>query len=294
MANRSKPKTFIVPLCCAMGIVSALLHWIVPTRLLLGNPAEYAIAAVAAALSLGALALLVFGFLLPCIREEKALGSEVKHQINNQASQHHVVSQQSIGLSIALSFLSFGIYSIYWEYLLVKSVKAVKKDESSCVKELLCLIFVPIYPIYWWYTRGKSVKDELTKQGYSPAGTEIVYLVFALLGLSIVSMAIMQNDFNALPAETDSKDAESIQISEKRSNGVFRVLIPVISCWSAIGLFIAACATVVKLMQAISYGFVPVQTEGAALFFSVLTLINVPVLWIFLILYILDQRQLKD
>ena len=50
MANRSKPKTFIVPLCCAMGIVSALLHWIVPTRLLLGNPAEYAIAAVAAVL----------------------------------------------------------------------------------------------------------------------------------------------------------------------------------------------------------------------------------------------------
>ena len=61
MANRSNKKSFIVPLCCAMGIVSALLHWIVPTRLLLGNPAEYAIAAVAAVLGVAAFALKSIG-----------------------------------------------------------------------------------------------------------------------------------------------------------------------------------------------------------------------------------------
>ena len=133
-----------------MGVVAALLHWIVPTRLLLGsNPPEYAVAAVAAALSLGALGLFVFGFLVPRLRAKQ-------------------------GLCGRLPF------------------------------------FMP-----------------------------------ALV-------------------------------------------------WSAIGLFVAACATLAKLLQAISYGFVPVQTEGAAWSFSVLTLLNVPVLCCFLVLYLLDKKQPND
>ena len=150
MAKRQSSETPAVFLSCGMGVVAALLHWIVPTRLLLGsNPPEYAVAAVAAALSLGALALLVFGFLVPQIRAKQ-------------------------GLSGHLPFL--------------------------------------------------------------------------------------------MPALV----------------------------WSVFGLFVGACATVVKLMQAISYGFVPVQTEGADWSFSVLTLINVPVLCCFLVLYLLDQKQPND
>ena len=33
----------------------------------------------------------------------------------------------------------------------------------------------------------------------------IVYLIFAIFGLSIVSMAIMQSDFNSLKSETHSE-----------------------------------------------------------------------------------------
>lgn len=150
MANRQKPKTFIVPLCCVMGIISALLHWIVPTRLLLGsNPPEYAVAAVAAALGLAAFVLFVCGFLAPNLRE------------------------------------NHGLY---------------------CSRPFL------------------------------------------------------------MPALV----------------------------WGAFGLFVGACATVAKLIQAIFFGFVPVQTEGAAWSFSVLTLINVPVLCCLCVLYLLDQKQKNE
>lgn len=91
---------------------------------------------------------------------------------------------------------------IYWEYLLVKNTRAIQKDESSCTGEMLCLLFVPFYSLFWWYTKGKIVENKFAEHGYSANGNGIAYLVLAFFGFSIVSMAIMQNDFNSLESET--------------------------------------------------------------------------------------------
>ena len=119
------------------------------------------------------------------------------------------INKRSIGSCIILSLITFGIYSIYWEYLLVKNTRAIKKDDSSCTGEMLCLIFVPFYPLYWWFTRGKLVRDEFSKHGYSASSNETAFLVLALFGLGIVAMAIMQNDFNSLPSESTQSDQRS-------------------------------------------------------------------------------------
>ena len=119
------------------------------------------------------------------------------------------INKRNIATSILLSIVTFGIYLIYWEYLLVKNTRAIKKDESSCTGEMLCLIFVPFYSLYWWFTRGKTVKDEFANHGYSATGNEIAYLVLGIFGLSIVSMAIMQNDFNSLPSESTQSNQRS-------------------------------------------------------------------------------------
>ena len=126
------------------------------------------------------------------------------------------INKRNIGTSILLSIVTFGIYLIYWEYLLVKNVRAIKKDNSSCTGEMLCLIFVPFYSIYWWFTRGKLVKDEFASHGYTATGNEIAYLVLGLFGLVIVSMAIMQNDFNSLPSEVADASTQSNQRSAKK------------------------------------------------------------------------------
>jgi len=77
------------------------------------------------------------------------------------------INKRSIGVSILLSIFTFGIYVIYWQYLLVKNVKTIKHDTTSCAVEMLCLIFVPFYSLYWWYTRGEAVKQEFLKQNRS-------------------------------------------------------------------------------------------------------------------------------
>lgn len=146
MKQKKAAQLPIVLLSCGMGAVSAALHWLVPTRILLNNPAEYACAAVAAALATAALFLLCFGFLLPNIRAGKGVGGE---------------------------------------------------------------------------------------------GTFYLPALF----------------------------------------------------WSALGLLFGAAATTAKLIRAVSYGFVPVQTEGTQLAFSVLTLINIPVLCCFAVLFLLERRK---
>lgn len=115
------------------------------------------------------------------------------------------INKRSIVVCILLSIITFGIYGIYWLYLLVKNTRSIQKNTTSCTGEMLCLIFVPFYSLYWWYTRGEKVKQEFSQHNYASTGNGIVYLIFAIFGFSIVSMAIMQSDFNSLKSETHSE-----------------------------------------------------------------------------------------
>ena len=63
---------------------------------------------------------------------------------------------------------------------------------------MLLIVFVPFYSIYWWYSRGRDVSIEFSNNGYSSYGNKIAYLILAILGLDIISLSIMQNDFNSL------------------------------------------------------------------------------------------------
>ena len=93
------------------------------------------------------------------------------------------ILQSSFGkICILLSIITFGIYGIYWLYLLVKNTRSIQKNTTSCTGEMLCLIFVPFYSLYWWYTRGEKVKQEFSQHNYASTGNGIVYLIFAIFG----------------------------------------------------------------------------------------------------------------
>ena len=113
------------------------------------------------------------------------------------------ISTRSIAACILLTIITFGIYGIYWYYLLVKNIRAITEDDRGCWKEMLCLVLVPFYSVYWWYTRGAILKECFAERDCLAKGNSIVYLILSLLGLDIVSMAIMQDDFNLLVAENN-------------------------------------------------------------------------------------------
>ena len=115
--------------------------------------------------------------------------------------------KRKVGVCILLSFITLGIYAIYWQYLLVKNVRAIKGDDSSCTGEMLCLLFVPFYSLYWWFTKGDYVKKYLSDNGKYSSSSGALYLVLSIFGLSIVAAAIMQNDFNSIECAVITKKA---------------------------------------------------------------------------------------
>ncbi len=111
-----------------------------------------------------------------------------------------VINKRSIGKCIFFSIITFGIYYIYWMYLIVKNIRVLEKRHyDSCVGEMLCLMFVPFYMVYWVFTRGNYIKYEFNNRNYRVSSDGTMLLVLSLVGLSVVSIAIMQNDFNSLP-----------------------------------------------------------------------------------------------
>lgn len=118
------------------------------------------------------------------------------------------INKRSIGVSILLSIITLGLYGIYWMHLLVKNNRAINKNEGSCFGEMLCIIFVPFYSLYWWYTRGERLKQSFNKHNYTATSSGVVFLILAIFCLDIVSMAIMQNDFNSLRTETRTEQKE--------------------------------------------------------------------------------------
>ena len=118
------------------------------------------------------------------------------------------INKRNIAICILWTVLTGGIYGIYWMYLLVKNIRTVRGKPSRCIGEVLCLIFVPFYHLYWWYTRGEAIKQAFCKHNQNSIGNGFLYLVFAILGLNIVSMAIMQENFNSYRLETNSVQTE--------------------------------------------------------------------------------------
>lgn len=111
------------------------------------------------------------------------------------------INKRSVLECVILTIITLGIYGIYWMYLLVQSTRSMRQNTMSCIMELLCIMFVPFYALYWWYTRGESVKQGFEMQNRASSGNGTVYLVLSLFGLGIISMAIMQTDFNSLTVE---------------------------------------------------------------------------------------------
>jgi hypothetical protein len=119
------------------------------------------------------------------------------YQQHGQGFAHQqLYAPKSIGLCILFSFITFGIYGLYWLYTLCKNIKLLNGEPPSCGGEFCLNIFVPIYGYYWIYTRSKKLSGAAWRRGIPTSDNSTLYLVLAILGLSLVSYALIQNDLN--------------------------------------------------------------------------------------------------
>ena len=106
--------------------------------------------------------------------------------------------EKNIAVCIILAIVTCSIYMWFWMYNMIKKIRMLANDTSDMVGEYLLLMLVPYYNIYWVYTRGKKISEEAARRGIQITDNSVLYLILNLLGLQIVSYAMMQNDLNKL------------------------------------------------------------------------------------------------
>ena len=98
---------------------------------------------------------------------------------------------------IIFTIITCGIYGLVWTYHYAWELKNYLKREdlSPGVELLLCIICFP-YLLYWSYKYGKALYEAQLKAGISATDDSILYLILSLLGLHIITMAVMQSNIN--------------------------------------------------------------------------------------------------
>ncbi len=110
------------------------------------------------------------------------------------------IKQKSIVTCIILSIVTCGIYGIIWFINIVDDLNTASGDvngQSGVVVFLLTLITCNIYGLYWAYKAGEKVSIIRQRNGLSSdSNNGILYLILNILGLSIVTYALVQTELN--------------------------------------------------------------------------------------------------
>ena len=109
------------------------------------------------------------------------------------------IVRRNIGLCIVFTILTCGIYGLYWLYCLADDVNTVtgRTDGTSGGLVLLFTILTcGIYGLYWMYQSGDAMDQLRIDRQQLPGHLGIIYLVLDLLGLGIISYALLQSELN--------------------------------------------------------------------------------------------------
>lgn len=119
------------------------------------------------------------------------------------------IQVRSIPKSIIFSFITCGIYGIYWFIKMTNEVHTAagrKSTASGGLAFLYCLITCGIYFFYWVYKMGQTIIEAKESRNMTVDGNlPIIYVVFALFGLAIVSEALIQDALNDICAYDDGQ-----------------------------------------------------------------------------------------
>lgn len=106
------------------------------------------------------------------------------------------IEERNIGLAILFSFLTCGIYMLYWHYKKSEEFRQLTGDQSlpeGGMTILLSIVTCNIYLIYWHYKMGQA-SDQL--KGDPNGNSGVINLLLYLFGLGLVSLILEQSAIN--------------------------------------------------------------------------------------------------
>ncbi len=110
------------------------------------------------------------------------------------------MTKRSIPLAIVLSFITVGLYALYWVYTLTEDAHAAAGERTTASGGMVILfsfLTCGIYSFYWLYKMGETIVMAKQNRGMTAdTNLPIIYLVLALFGFGIISYALMQSALN--------------------------------------------------------------------------------------------------
>ena len=131
----------------------------------------------------------------------------VQNNQNNQNTTNNstnmgprpVISKRDLVLTIILSIVTCGLYAIYWFIVMTDDSNLLadkEKTASGGLSFVYVLLTCGIYTLFWYYKMGKKLEEAGQRYGVAISDNSILYLVLGVVGLGIVSYALIQNDLN--------------------------------------------------------------------------------------------------
>lgn len=98
-------------------------------------------------------------------------------------------------IAIILTFVTCGIYGIYWSVCMAREAVSVKDANDSGVLEIVLFLFLA--PI-GFFLAEKKLAEGCAAKGIAHNDNSLLYLILGFVGLGIVNFFIMQSDLNAI------------------------------------------------------------------------------------------------
>jgi len=111
-------------------------------------------------------------------------------------SVHPGIVPRNIVVAVILSFVTCGIYQIYWFIKMNDEVNILASEPdapSGIMAFLFTFITCGIYGFFWSYKMGERC-DRI--KGAVGGSSAVLYLILAVLGLGIVNYCLIQDTIN--------------------------------------------------------------------------------------------------
>lgn len=113
------------------------------------------------------------------------------------------MKKRNIALAIVLSFITCGVYAVYWIACLNDDANQLAEYKGT--RGITVVILIPItfgiYLIYWAYQMGKRCYEIQLKNGKTGPDNSVIYLILAIFGLHIVNYCLIQDELNKYLSE---------------------------------------------------------------------------------------------
>ena len=119
------------------------------------------------------------------------------------------LEKKNIATCVILTFVTCGIYGIYWLYCMISDINTISGDPDSMspiVVILLSIVTCGIYSVYWFYKAGALLDQKAIEFGRISENRSSLYLSLIIMGyflplLIMVVYILLQNSINVIADE---------------------------------------------------------------------------------------------